>query len=73
MPVVKYGIFIENTFISYSLQALVMFNHFLSDLITIIAILCASSYLSCHLDALIGKGNKALGRGPVDKVLSLQA
>lgn len=47
MPAVKYGIFIENTFISHILQALAMVNHFLSDLITITATSCASSYLHC--------------------------
>jgi hypothetical protein len=44
---VNYDIFIENTFTSCVLRALVTSHHFLSDLITTIAILCSSSYLSC--------------------------
>lgn len=47
MPAVKYGIFIENAFISYVLQALVMFHHFPSDLTTTIAIfVCAQTVLT---------------------------
>lgn len=78
MPAVKYGIFIENTFISYILQALVRFHRFLSDLITTIAIfvckLLPRLYPNCcHEDALTGKCNKTLGRGSGDRVFSLQA